>query len=716
MKYPFVIFYRKNEYNDIDKKLLDYSNNLNCTIFIADNINNIKNLYNSNYQLLITYGTTIEEYLIEFENIISKNMLVRHSHINITSNIINNLDEFNNYINTKFIELCSLDRELTRPVFSLFTPSYNSFNKILRVYNSLKKQTFIDWEWIIIDDSPDENNFTFLKQKFSNDFRIRFYKRSCNNGSIGNVKNETIGLCRGKYLLEMDHDDELLPDVLQDAVNLFEKEASVGFIYMDCACVYENGNNQWYGDFICKGYGGYYSQKYNNKWLLVYITPNINNITMSHLVCCPNHPRIWRKETLLELGSYCEYLPICDDYEIILKTSIKTKIAKIHKLGYIQYMNNSNNNFSIIRNEEINRIGPNYIYPIYYKKFLIHEKMKELNAYEDEKYIENHSKIWERDIYNYKHKFCNSIINNDYDTQYCIIGLDSLIYNIDKINELYKNLKNDFIVLENKVSLEYLQEKLEEYNFSRMKCYTLIDTNSEQLINYFKLLYLSTDNYEILNIEIKKPIFNSSFNNRYQIINSLTNTNQKYLEIGIEYGDTFKNVHFLNKIGVDPDIKYLSENDKLYNISSDEFFINNNHFFDIIFIDGMHQIEYVINDINNSIKYLNENGKIFIDDIMPLNYNEQLKIPKKHYYENNILKYGESWTGDVWKVIYYILTQFSDKITFKYYSNINYRGVALIQINEIFYINTNELTIINNYKYFNDYNNYLELIERLNNK
>ena len=65
---------------------------------------------------------------------------------------------------------------------------------------------------------------------------------------------------------------------------------------------------------------------------------------MSHLVCCPNHPRIWRRQTLLDMGSYCEYLPICDDYEIILRTSISTKIAKIHKLGYIQYMNDSNNN------------------------------------------------------------------------------------------------------------------------------------------------------------------------------------------------------------------------------------------------------------------------------------------------------------------------------------------------------------------------------------
>ena len=115
----------------------------------------------------------------------------------------------------------------------------------------------LDWEWIIIDDSPDDNNFQFLRDNFINDNRIRFFRRSENNGSIGNVKNETIGLCRGKYVIEMDHDDVLMPYVLEESAKIFDTNETIGFIYYDCACVYENGKNQWYGDFICKGYGGY---------------------------------------------------------------------------------------------------------------------------------------------------------------------------------------------------------------------------------------------------------------------------------------------------------------------------------------------------------------------------------------------------------------------------------------------------------------------------
>jgi hypothetical protein len=77
------------------------------------------------------------------------------------------------------------------------------------------------------------------------------------------------------------------------------------------------------------------------------------------------------------------------------------------------------------------------------------------------------------------------------------------------------------------------------------------------------------------------------------------------------------------------------------------------------------------NDFNNSIKLLNDNGQIFIGDILPLNYNEQLKIPIKHRYENGILKYGEEWTGDIWKFTYYLLLNYSDKIEYSYFELIN---------------------------------------------
>lgn len=708
MKYPFILFYRSDNYSTIDTFFYSNCEKLDCTVFIINDFNDLNKLFNSNYHLLITYGNSFDEYKGNVLDVISENMLVRHKHINCDQTF--DVNKFNHEVNTLYINICSLDRIYTRPIFSIFTTSFNSFDKILRAYNSIKNQIFKDWEWIIIDDSNSDDNFNFLRKQFSNDSRIRFFRKSHNNGSIGNVKNEAISLCRGQYVLEMDHDDEICDWLLQDTVKLFNSDNELGFIYTDFSILYENGNNHHYGDLICKGYGSYYSQKFNNKWVFVYITPNINNITLSHLVCCPNHPRIWRKDLLLKIGSYSEYLPICDDYEVLLRTCISTKIAKIHKLGYIQYMNNENNNFSLIRNSEINRIGPKYISPYYYDKFNINNKMKELNAYEDQKYIVNHSNIYERNKDEYNHNYCNKIVNYDYDKQYCIIGIDSLIYNMDTIKELYKNSRNDFLILENKNTLGYLQEKLDYYGFSRMKCYSIIGVDKQILINYFNLLYKSVSNCEIIDININFLESNCNYKNKSELLNNLTNKSDSYLEIGIENGNTFNNVHFLNKIGLDPNPKCNQNLDKILKCTSNEYFQKNEKIFDVIFIDGMHQIEYLLDDMNNSIKYLNYNGQIFIDNIMPFNYNEQLKIPIKHYYENNTLMYGEPWTGDVWKLVYFILQQYREKFSFKYYSNMNYRGVGLFQIKEKFEIDKESIELINNFDYFRDYNNYLNLI------
>jgi glycosyltransferase involved in cell wall biosynthesis len=713
MKYPFVIFYRTIEYASIiDSFLLQNASMLEMSAFIANDKENIKQLYNPNFQLLVTFIKEEPEF----------NFGLRHIHLN---NLPTNIHEFNDIINKQFMLVCANRKQLS-PIFSLFTTSFNSYHKIQRVYQSLLKQTLQHWEWVIVDDSPDDNHFDYLRNSFLHDPRIRMYRRASNNGNIGNVKNESIALCRGKYLLEMDHDDELTPTVLADATKVFEEYENVGFIYFDCACIYENGENQSFGDFTCKGYGGYYSQFYDGHWRNIYITPNINNITLTHLVCCPNHPRIWRKSVLVnELGNYCEYLPICDDYEIILKTAISTKIAKVHKLGYIQYMNNSNNNFSLIRNSEINRIGPKYISPTYYDLFKIHDQMIFANAYEDPYYADHYSRIWERTNPEYQHAYCNLIINPDYDKQYCLIGIDALFAHLDWIKELYTNTRNDFIVLDNKCSLEYIQFKLEYLGLTRIKCYTLKDIPAKNLVKYFHLLYKSVENVGILEVNSCKPTFNTSLRSRAEVINKVIEglpDISSYLEIGVEYGETFKAINIPHKIGVDPDMKLSLENTNwmLIHQTSDEFFKTYNPHdddyysnLDIVFIDGMHQTEYLVNDLNNAIKCISKNGKIFIDDILPFSYHEQLRIPIKHVYEKNILKYGEPWTGDVWKVVYFLLNKCSDALThFEYFYNENFRGMACLNfVSKTFAIEEKDIDVINSYNYFTDYPEYSKIIQ-----
>ena len=138
--------------------------------------------------------------------------------------------------------------------------------------------------------------------------------------------------------------------------------------------------------------------------------------------------------------------------------------------------------------------------------------------------------------------------------------------------------------------------------------------------NYNQCLNYNWDNkpkrYEILNKIIQKKKFNN------------------YLEIGCFKDENFNEIKIANKTGVDP-VSGGTIRD-----TSDNFFLNNKIFFDIVFIDGLHLYEQVRKDIQNSLKFLNLNGVIVLHDCIPLKIRDQM-IPRSH----------EHWNGDVWKAI-----------------------------------------------------------------
>lgn len=495
MKYPLIILFRYEKYKNIDQFFETNRDHLLCTIEPTSDKTKINQLYDSNYHLLVTYGDDVSEYLNDVNEMLSQSQRLYQRWLHF--NKIDDIAAFNRGVNYCYIHnVIHVIKQERSADFSVFTTCYYSYEKIKRAYASLLKQTLRDWEWVILDDTPstDKSHFDFLTELFKEDKRVRLYKGSENNGSIGNVKNAVVSLCRGKYVIELDHDDEILPNVLSDSVKVFQEQPEVGFIYMDYTNIYENGSNYSYGDCFSLGYAGYYMQWYEGRWVYVASTPNINNVTLSHIVAVPNHPRIWRRKTLLEMGNYSEMLPISDDYELLLRTAVKTKTVKIHKLGYVQYMNDGGNNFSLIRNSEINRLCYDYLKPMCYKEYQIDEYMKANDAFQDD--LNTNISIWKRPNFVLKH--INQVINVDCKKQYAILGISTFYREYEKIKKEYANSENDFLVLDNLLSHDELGKVLETYHFYRMKCYSIRGMTKDEMQSYFMLMYKSCKEYEIL--------------------------------------------------------------------------------------------------------------------------------------------------------------------------------------------------------------------------
>ena len=68
------------------------------------------------------------------------------------------------------------------PILSVFTPAYKTNERIFRTYDSLNRQTYQNWEWVVVDDSPegDYKTWEYLKQLASTDHRINVYRMTPN--------------------------------------------------------------------------------------------------------------------------------------------------------------------------------------------------------------------------------------------------------------------------------------------------------------------------------------------------------------------------------------------------------------------------------------------------------------------------------------------------------------------------------------------------------
>ena len=58
----------------------------------------------------------------------------------------------------------------------------------------------------------------------------------------------------------------------------------------------------------------------------------------------------------------------------------------------------------------------------------------------------------------------------------------------------------------------------------------------------------------------------------------------------------------------------LNKKVSIFKLTSEDYFKSNKNKFDLIYIDGNHLYEFVLNDILNSLNSLNENGMIVLDD------------------------------------------------------------------------------------------------------
>ena len=107
---------------------------------------------------------------------------------------------------------------------SIIVPVYNAEKTLERCINSILRQTYAEWEMIIIDDGSTDLSGQLCEQYALQDSRIIVIHQE--NKGVSAARNVGIDVAKGIYLIFVDSDDEIISTFLADYIEVAEREKS----------------------------------------------------------------------------------------------------------------------------------------------------------------------------------------------------------------------------------------------------------------------------------------------------------------------------------------------------------------------------------------------------------------------------------------------------------------------------------------------------------
>lgn len=194
------------------------------------------------------------------------------------------------------------------PKVSIVLPVYNGERYLDRSLESILKQTFDDWELIVVDDCSTDATPQIISKYVKKDKRIKSVRNSANQ-KLPKTLNIGFSVAKGTYLTWTSDDNMYLPTALMVMFNYLDSNRNVYMVRADMQIIDENGvfieNSEEYDD---------------NKM---------------YLRNCLGACFMYRKEVRETIGNYNEDAFGVEDYDYWLKILKKYgKIGTIHNTLY----------------------------------------------------------------------------------------------------------------------------------------------------------------------------------------------------------------------------------------------------------------------------------------------------------------------------------------------------------------------------------------------
>jgi Glycosyl transferase family 2 len=208
------------------------------------------------------------------------------------------------------------------PTVSIVVPNYNYARFLSQRLGSIEKQTFKDFEVILVDDASTDDSFRIFEQ-FARKYPSQLVRNDVNSGNVFKVWNRGIPLATGKYVWIAESDDYADERFLETLVNRLEANPGCGLAYCASLRVNEMGSvtelalpktlnadlDRWRQDFVADG------REECRRYLLRENTiPNASAV-------------LFRRELYDRLGGADENLRLCADWKFYASVLRESDIA-----------------------------------------------------------------------------------------------------------------------------------------------------------------------------------------------------------------------------------------------------------------------------------------------------------------------------------------------------------------------------------------------------
>ena len=218
---------------------------------------------------------------------------------------------------------------------SVLMPVFNAEKYIVASIESILRQSFRDFEFLIFDDASSDATWEIVLRYAATDRRIRAERNEKNLGIAGN-RNKLISEARGKYIEWQDADDISFPDRLEQQFSFLEGHPEVGIV---------GGYLQFFSDAGVSGMRQYAVNDAQLRARIFRYSPVAQPAAMIRRIC------------FTEFGEYDLRYPPAEDIDMSFRIGQKYRFANLPK-PVIQYREHPNSaTFTRLKRIELNTLS-----------------------------------------------------------------------------------------------------------------------------------------------------------------------------------------------------------------------------------------------------------------------------------------------------------------------------------------------------------------------